>query len=131
MIVKRRADARLVGSGTGAPRAASGAHPSAAPYVVAARESPRQRGADARGFRDLVLRRCRSRESEPNRLRSAFFLAGPTLGISSSGRRERSFRPLLAVEAHREPVRLIAQVLQDEQRLGAPRDHQRLGSTGK
>ena len=46
-------------------------------------------------------------------------------------RPERSFAPLRAVVAHREPVGLVAHVLEDEQRLRAPRDPQGVRRLGE
>ena len=46
-------------------------------------------------------------------------------------RGQRALRALLAVIGDGEPVRLVAEVLQHEQRLGASRDQERLGLVGE
>ena len=77
---------------------------------------------------DLLHARARcSRASEPNRFSSAFFRAGPDAGDVVERRAQGALLALLPVVGDGEPVRLVAQVLQHEQRLRPARDH-RAGS---
>ena len=77
------------------------------------REAP----ADAGHRRDLLDRRLRTRLAEPKTRSSARLRAGPTPGRSSNTDFVVRLRAQLAVVGDREPVRLVAQPLDQVQRL--------------